>query len=421
LKPFSVVKQLEEILRENGPTMEVTALCSKFVQKFHVSVANIAQQRPADFLAKEKDTFALLPGNMVTLKEFEVRERAKVTRELRDSRSRSPQQRRAASPAQPKEWGQPKDWGTVRAADASRQSPGRSRPVALARQKHNDESMYQELHDKISSRSFNSRVAQALSTITDVVKDKTFLNVEDVVKGGSVAKGTALTGCNDAELVFFVKGLPKEGHQKWLPPLLKSVYATLERELPEGQVTKMECTADAVVMDVKNLIQVHLRFSPSFGSYSEAVQALGSLNPNMRKSFDASFVAERTLFISKQPGHVKVTTRLLKWWRDQQTWSCDLTRPSDYLLELVAIYVSQQSGKVEQSQAVANCMSVLSRFDQLRVVWSNFYEKSDIWSPLMMQKPLLMDPVNPFSNIADPQDFDARELMSHAATTRFFY
>merc|ERR1719335_911935 len=104
LKPFSVVQQLESILREHGPTMEVTALCSKLVQKFHVSVANIAQQRPADFLAKEKDTFALLPGNMVTLKEFEVREKAKVTRELRDSRSRSPQQRRSASPAKPKDW-----------------------------------------------------------------------------------------------------------------------------------------------------------------------------------------------------------------------------------------------------------------------------------------------------------------------------
>merc|ERR1719409_1854845 len=111
LKPFSMVQQLEQILREHGPTMEVTALCSKFVQKFHVSVANIAQQRPADFLAKEKDTFALLPGGMVTLKEFEVREKAKVTREIRDARSRSPQQRRAASPAQPK------DWSKVRATD----------------------------------------------------------------------------------------------------------------------------------------------------------------------------------------------------------------------------------------------------------------------------------------------------------------
>ena len=70
---------------------------------------------------------------------------------------------------------------------------------------------------------------------------------------------------------------------------------------------------------------------------------------------------------------------------------------------------------------VANCMSLLSRFDQLRVVWSNYYDPSDVWSPLMLQKPLLMDPVNPFSNVADPQDFDARELMAYAKSTHFFW
>jgi len=150
-------------------------------------------------------------------------------------------------------------------------------------------------------------------------------------------------------------------------------------------------------------------------------QALGMLGPHARKFFDPSFVKERTQFVSKQPGHVKVTMRLMKWWRDQQAWSCSLTRPSDYVLELIVIYAAQQCGKVTQAQAVANCMSLLSRFDQLRVVWSNYYDPSDVWSPLMLQKPLLMDPVNPFTNVADPQDFDARELMSLASSTHFFW
>ena len=65
-----------------------------------------------------------------------------------------------------------------------------------------------------------------------------------------------------------------------------------------------------------------------------------------------------------------MTMRLLKWWRDQQAWSCALTKPSDFVLELIAIYASQQCGKVTQAQMIANCMSLLSRFDQLRVVWS---------------------------------------------------
>merc|ERR1719161_496550 len=159
LKPLSVANQLEEILREHGPTMEVTALCSKFIQKFHVSVANVVQMRPMDFIMQEKEKFAMIGASSVTLKEFESKEKAKVEgSSLRMARSKSPQV------ARPQRQGTP-----------TRQIAP-SRPAQLPKIEQNDE-MYQELHNKISSRSFNSRVAQALSTVKEVVEEKTFLNV----------------------------------------------------------------------------------------------------------------------------------------------------------------------------------------------------------------------------------------------------
>jgi hypothetical protein len=407
LKPISVADQLEQLLRENGQAMEVTALCSKFIQKFHVSVANVVQMRPLDFIMQEKTKFALV-GSMVTLKENEAKEKAKVAgSSMRMARSRSPQQMRQEAG--------PRYEPPRRAA----QSPARARPQT--QQLEQNEDLYQDLHTKISSRSFNSKVAQALSTCKEILEEKSFLNVVEVVKGGSVGKGTSITDCEDAELVFFVKGLPTEGHQKWMPPLLRSVESTLTENLPEDMAAKITCLEDSVQVDMKGGLSVNLRFSPAFENYVETVQALGMLGPHARKFFEPSFVKERTQFVSKQPGHVKVTMRLIKWWRDQQAWSCSLTRPSDYVLELIVIYAAQQCGKVSQAQAIANCMSLLSRFDQLRVVWSNYYDPSDVWSPLMLQKPLLMDPVNPFTNVADPQDFDARELMSLAASTHFFW
>ena len=84
--------QLEQILRESGPTMEVTALCSKFIQKFHVSVANVVQMRPMDFIMQEKEKFAMIGASSVTLKEFESQEKAKVEgSSLRMARAKSPQ------------------------------------------------------------------------------------------------------------------------------------------------------------------------------------------------------------------------------------------------------------------------------------------------------------------------------------------
>jgi len=292
--------------------------------------------------------------------------------------------------------------------------------VALTQQKADDE-MYQDLHTRISSRSFNSRVAQTLNTIKEVVEDSLFLNVVEVAKGGSVGKGTAIMDCDDAELVFFVKGLPREGHQKRLPPLLRSVENVLTEKLPADLVSEIKCMESSVQLVVKNQSTVTLMFSPAFDSYVDSVQALGKQGPGARKPFEATFVKERTQFVAKQAGNVKVTIRLLKWWRDQQTWSCALTRPSDYLIELLTIYAYQQCGRQSQSQLIANCMSIFARFDQLRVVWSNYYDQKDVWAPLMMQRPLLMDPVNPFVNVVDPQDFDPRELTKFAASTHFFW
>ena len=79
LKPVSVAQQLEGILREQGPTMDITTLCSKFIQKFHVSVASIVQMRPVEFIQQEKEKFAMIGDGLVTLKECEAREAAKVS------------------------------------------------------------------------------------------------------------------------------------------------------------------------------------------------------------------------------------------------------------------------------------------------------------------------------------------------------
>jgi len=174
-------------------------------------------------------------------------------------------------------------------------------------------------------------------------------------------------------------------------------------------------------MRVKGLITVDLRFSPVFDSYASVIQTLGEQGPEARKYFATSLVKERTQFIAKQPGHVKVTIRLLKWWRDQQAWSGKVFRPTDEMLELVSVYSAVQTKPTDQRVAVANEMALLAQANDLRIVWSNYYSKDDVWSPLLRQRPLLMDPTNPFINIADPQSFDATELMKLAKTTHFFW
>eukprot|EP00397_Hematodinium_sp_SG-2012_P066146 GEMP01098198.1.p1 GENE.GEMP01098198.1~~GEMP01098198.1.p1 ORF type:complete len:152 (+),score=33.64 GEMP01098198.1:132-587(+) len=151
------------------------------------------------------------------------------------------------------------------------------------------------------------------------------------------------------------------------------------------------------------------------------MQCLGEQDPDVRPYFKPALAKEKVMFICRQPSHTKMTIQLLKWWREQQDWPRDIDRPSDDILELVAVYAWLRTQPTDQRIAIAHCMSLMARFDQLRVVWTNFYGKEDIWKPLIQQRPLLMDPVSPFHNVTDPQVFNPQKLQELSKNTCFFW
>jgi hypothetical protein len=281
---------------------------------------------------------------------------------------------------------------------------------------------YLELHTKISGRAFSSKATQVLNEITTTVSENLFLNIDHVVRGGSVGRGTVIGGTTDAELVFFLKDLPVAGGMRWLPALHKAVVGVLNEHLGASHgVEQVHATADSVKLIVRGVVAVDLKFVPVFDSYAGMLSAMSEEGPETRRRLGAALMKERTHFIAKQPGQVKVTMRLLKWWRDQQQWTGANTKPSDDLIELLTVHSAQQSKPQDQQTAVANVLALMKRFDELNITWTNFYKKSEIWEPLVNQRPLIMDPVNPYLNLADPQAFDPRDLMSFASQTRFFW
>jgi len=433
LKPFSVAAEVEQILAASPTgTMEIKELCVKFTAKYNVSLSSLMGMKPTDWFTRQKDTFALTRGGLVSLRSAQA---AKPQRPVKQQQPASWDRAPGLPPAD--RWGQQQPaaarWGQqqppAQKPAAFLEPPpglgGTPEPPECASSLYSAESQpYLDLHNKICSRSFNSRVVQCLSELVDTISEGTCLNVARAVKGGSVGKGTSISGGDvDAEVVFFLKGLPATGHEKWLPSLARAVAGTLADSLADDKsVECIKATDDSVQLRVKGLVTVDLRFSPVYASYAEAIKALGSAQgPEMRRLYAPALVEERVQFILRQPSSVKVTIRLLKWWRDQQAWSGNAARPSDEILELMAIYSAVQTKPPNQCSAVANVMALLSRFDELRIVWSNYYTKNEVWAPLLRQRPLLMDPVNPYVNIADPQSFDPRELMALAQTTHFFW
>jgi hypothetical protein len=295
-------------------------------------------------------------------------------------------------------------------------------PVCVNIAEENNGDAYLDLHTKISGRAFSSKATQALNDITAAVSEKLFLNVDHVVRGGSVGRGTVIGGSTDAEIVFFLKDLPVAGQMKWLPALHKAVVGVLKEYLSASHgVEDVLAEADSVKFSVRGVVSVDMKFVPVFDSLTEVYKALKHSEADARRRLGCALLKERTHFISKQPGQVKVTMRLLKWWRDQQQWSSVAARPSDDLIELLVVHSACLSKPQDQQAAVTNVLALMSRFSDLHVTWTNYYKKTDIWDPLLNHQPLLMDPVNPFLNVADPQTFDHRELMTYAAQTHFFW
>lgn len=283
---------------------------------------------------------------------------------------------------------------------------------------------YLDLHAKICNHSFAEEAAQALDRVVEVVKAATFLNVRRVVKGGSIGRGTAIRGIEDAEVVLILEGLPPTSQKSWLPALLQSAASSFEARLDGMPDVESVCLqGDAVRIHAKGSITVDLRFAPTFPSHREALDAIAAQAPEARPQCAAWLGEKRVRFIQKQPEAVKTTMRLLKWWREQRAWSAASTRPSDELLELVVAHVATRLPLSDQRGAVAAVLRVLAQFDTLQLSWlgtSACYAKEDVPQQLLRQQPLLMDPVNPFVNVADPLAFDSQEMMDFARSADFF-
>lgn len=287
-----------------------------------------------------------------------------------------------------------------------------------------DDSKYTELHNSIHSRAFNSKATQVFSDVVSAARQALFLEVLSVVKAGALSKGTAIFTAErreaDAEAVFIVRGLPPANHKKWLPPLLRASVEILHTSLQGLHgITEVREDEDSIRVVVPGVVTVHLRFSPAFDSYKHVLQVARQQEPRNRGFYSSSLAEQQAQFVSRQPGSIKTTIRLLKWWCDQQAWSGQQFRPSDEMLELLAIYSAVSTKAASQKIAIANVMALMSRVEELCIVWTNYYSKDEVWPPLLRQRPLVMAPANPFVNVADPQAFNSLELMAFAKSTAF--
>ena len=106
----------------------------------------------------------------------------------------------------------------------------------------------------------------------------------------------------------------------------------------------------------------------------------------------------------KNLNNLKKLIILVKFWFKTEVQSrYNRVRFPSYLLELLCIHVFESSlreTKYDILKWFFQVIQVIERKDSLVCVWEEKYERGDIPWEVLEQRPLIVDPANPFNNVA---------------------
>ncbi|XP_050015024.1 2'-5'-oligoadenylate synthase 3 isoform X1 [Alexandromys fortis] len=297
-------------------------------------------------------------------------------------------------------------------------------------------------------RHFLDQVKKAVDTICSFLKENCFRNspikVLKVVKGGSSAKGTALQGRSDADLVVFLscfRQFSEQGSHR--AEVISEIRAQLEAcQQKQKFDVKFEISnrKNPRVLSFSLTSQTLLDQSVDF-DVLPAFNALGQLRPGSRPDpqvykdlihsysnageFSTCFTELQRDFISTRPTKLKSLIRLVKHWYQQ----CNKmvqgkgSLPPQHGLELLTVYAWEQGSQNPQfnmAEGFRTVLELVSQYRQLCIYWTVNYNAEDEaigdFLKLQLQKPrpIILDPADPTGNLGHNARWDL--LAQDAAT-----
>uniref|UniRef100_M3XTW8 2'-5'-oligoadenylate synthase 3 n=1 Tax=Mustela putorius furo TaxID=9669 RepID=M3XTW8_MUSPF len=290
------------------------------------------------------------------------------------------------------------------------------------------------------NRQFLAQVNKAVDAICSFLRENCFRNsaikVLKVVKGGSLAKGTALRGRSDADLVVFLNcfsQFTEQGTKR--TEVISEIRAQLEACQQEMQFeVKFEIPKweNPRVLSFSLRSQTMLDQSVDF-DVLPAFDALGQLVPGYRPpsqvyvdlihsynhagEFSTCFTELQRNFIISRPTKLKSLIRLVKYWYRQ----CNKmpkgrgSLPPQHGLELLTVYAWEQGGRDPQfnmAQGFRTVLELVSQYHQLCVYWTVNYNDKDktvrdfLNRQLRQPRPIILDPADPTGNLSHNARWD---------------
>ncbi|XP_025086254.1 2'-5'-oligoadenylate synthase 1-like [Pomacea canaliculata] len=249
-----------------------------------------------------------------------------------------------------------------------------------------------------------TRFGQDVDTFVQILHFKAFCGsytVKEVVKSGSLGKGTAVRDLADIDLVVFINGLTSIADlQANRGRLLNDLEQKVKNVLGISPVKRTQYSLsfnwNGHKVDILPAFDLLSRYG---GSPADIYNAMVQFGPNAALEFSASLAPLQVQFVKPVPEHVKRVIRLLKLWAEENGLNI-----RSYTLELLTIFLwrSRGGGNPGTDFLFYEAIKQLVCCGSLRIAFGDNYNSS--FYTRLMTPPYVLDPANPYMNTLSGAD-----------------
>ncbi|XP_035685359.1 2'-5'-oligoadenylate synthase 1A-like [Branchiostoma floridae] len=281
-----------------------------------------------------------------------------------------------------------------------------------------------DVHSYISQHlqtdeSFRDECSSAVDHLADFFKRRPLFTVCRFIKGGSLGKGTAIKSKSDIDCVMFIDELPQiddSGYSRALKRYLDQMEETLRmsrRSIAYDFVVE-DRTKHAVKLSMQTQKKDHeshdvdlllakdiLGPQPTGYKKAEVYAMMGRMTPSGRENCSAALVELQRDFVKHQSTtDVKNLILLVKMWKKS---SVAVTTLKSYQLELLCIHVWNSLPIYCRHVATAfgAVLRKLCDYNSICACWTDNYSIDRVPRDIAIARPLILDPANPYNNVAD--------------------
>lgn len=270
--------------------------------------------------------------------------------------------------------------------------------------------------DESFLRSVQATINKLVSLLQNNVPEE--LRPSQVVKGGSLCKGTSIKGNSDIDLVLMLARYENVRQLKEaLPRLLRLLHMSLSRFPNVSNVgetgfgVQLEYTGgdgNSHEIDVQLAVDVITNYKGVNNVYT----AMEGRDKDIRSNYSACLVPlHASLFGDENPTKLKSLIRLVKYWKKkrdgvykQQHSGQRIARwPTSYVIEIITMHVWCEAGKpssFDMRKALYAVLRAIENHCEFKIILQDQflnYGRTAIEQP--NNGPFIMDPCNPFNNL----------------------